>query len=154
MSGGPVLLDETTITIDNNGAPDPLLSVDFGVVTENIIGDFVWLDADRDGVQDGGESGVRGVTVELLDGAGVVVRTVITDTAGAYQFAGLPSGTYTVVFDRTTLPTGQFAGPAGSGTDAAIDSDGDPSTGRLLFATTARTITQAASALSTMAPQD
>ncbi|MFT7648911.1 MAG: hypothetical protein ACI8Y4_003666 [Candidatus Poriferisodalaceae bacterium] len=105
MSSGPVLLDEATITIDNNGAPNPLLSVDFGVVTENIIGDFLWLDADRDGVHDGGESGVGGVTVELLDGAGVVVRTVITDTAGVCQFVGLPSGTDTVVFDLTTLPT-------------------------------------------------
>ncbi|MDH3255442.1 MAG: hypothetical protein OEM62_10650, partial [Acidobacteriota bacterium] len=38
------------------------------------IGDYVWLDADRDGVQDAGESGLANVTIELYtdaDGDGV-----------------------------------------------------------------------------------
>jgi len=30
------------------------------------VGDFVWEDANKNGIQDGGESGVSGVTIRLL----------------------------------------------------------------------------------------
>ena len=50
--------------------------VDFGYVPSSgtaVIGDFVWSDADGDGVQDAGEVGLGGVTLQLLDGSGTPV---------------------------------------------------------------------------------
>ena len=44
------------------------LSRDLGLYTYASIGDRVWLDANGNGVQDAGESGMAGVTVELFDG--------------------------------------------------------------------------------------
>ena len=42
------------------------------------IGDFVWHDLDRDGVQDAGEAGIQGVTVQLLDSTGTVLGQTTT----------------------------------------------------------------------------
>ena len=51
------------------------------------IGDFVWLDVNRNGIQDAGEAPIRNVLVELLsaDGA-VVLKSVLTDVNGFYLF--------------------------------------------------------------------
>ena len=38
------------------------------------LGDYVWVDTNRNGVQDDGDTGLNGVTVNLLDGAGNAVR--------------------------------------------------------------------------------
>jgi uncharacterized repeat protein (TIGR01451 family) len=46
----------------------------------------VWVDPDRDGVQDAGETKLEGVTVELLDAAGKVVATTPTNANGQYFF--------------------------------------------------------------------
>jgi uncharacterized repeat protein (TIGR01451 family) len=50
------------------------------------IGNYVWIDPDRDGVQDPGETKLGGVKVELLDGGGSVVATTTTDGNGQYYF--------------------------------------------------------------------
>jgi SdrD B-like domain len=66
---------------DNDGDADLTsnLSVDFGFFRPAALGDLVWLDANRDGVQDAGEGGVSGVTVELWrDGGAAVITTTIT----------------------------------------------------------------------------
>lgn len=64
------------------------------------LGDKVWNDANQNGVFDNGiESGISGLTVELLNGAGVsFVPSVTTQTTadGNYSFDNLPSGTYRV----------------------------------------------------------
>ena len=39
------------------------------------IGDRVWFDVDGDGVQDAGEDGISGVTLELINAAGQVIAT-------------------------------------------------------------------------------
>jgi hypothetical protein len=62
------------------------------------IGDRVWFDTDRDGVQDVGERGVSGVTVQLLNASGAVVATAVTDQQGNYLFENLPPGNYAVQF--------------------------------------------------------
>src|SRR5205823_1644893 len=43
------------------------------------IGDRVWQDTNRDGVQDAGEAGLGGLTVRLVDDAGATVSTALTD---------------------------------------------------------------------------
>ena len=90
------------------------------------IGDFVWLDADCDGIQDPGEAGVPGVVVKLFDSSGNLFHTVTTDETGHYLFTPgadlpeLPLGTYTVRFE---LPAGYHFSPANQGGDDTKDSD-------------------------------
>ena len=81
------------------------LDVDFGYVGDNSIGDFVWYDANGDGVQDLGEPPISGVDVTLtwagVDGVfdtadDVVLPPVVTDANGAYGFPALPDGDYRV----------------------------------------------------------
>ena len=61
-------------------------SVDAGVVAAATIGDRVWLDKNGNGIQDSGESGKSGVTMELRDSTGKVVKTTTTDSNGNYKF--------------------------------------------------------------------
>jgi protocatechuate 3,4-dioxygenase beta subunit/uncharacterized protein YuzE len=105
---------------------DAKRDVDAGVVLQTAsVGDRVWLDRDRDGIQDAGEPGVAGVTVQLLDGDGNVVATRVTDSNGNYLFTGLEPGSYSVRFDHSTATTAGIAGyaPGGAGTDPLVDSD-------------------------------
>ncbi|MEM9496144.1 MAG: SdrD B-like domain-containing protein, partial [Pseudomonadota bacterium] len=67
------------------------------------IGDRVWFDTDRDGVQDAGENGAAGVTVQLKDAAGNVLQTTTTDANGNYLFDNLDAGQYTI---GVIAPTG------------------------------------------------
>ena len=75
------------------------------------LGDTVWRDngtgggVPNNGVQDGGEPGVPGVTVELLQG-GSVVATTETDADGNYLFMGLNPGDYTVHISASNFASG------------------------------------------------
>lgn len=102
------------------------------------LGDFVWFDADADGVQDAGEQPVAGVTATLytngVDGiAGtaddVVTATTTTDINGFYQFVNLAAGNYNVGFSN--LPAGYSFTAIWTSNDAnATNSDANPGTGR------------------------
>ncbi|HEV7772219.1 MAG TPA: SdrD B-like domain-containing protein [Conexibacter sp.] len=62
-------------------------------VTRPQIGDFVWNDRGRDGVQDAGEPGVAGIAVELWDdGRSERYDTVVTDANGRYHLKAPGSG--------------------------------------------------------------
>ena len=89
------------------------------------IGNVIWYDADKNGIQDSGEAGVVGVEVLLLDGAGNVIATTITGPDGRYQFANILPGDYRVQF---APPPGYAASPQNAGSDDALDSDIDPQT--------------------------
>ncbi len=117
----PITLDagERDLTVDAGIVPVP------GVVS---VGDRVWLDLNRDGVQDDGEPGVAGVTVMLFDAADPTtsIGTTATDTDGRYVFTDLPAASYLVKF---TPPTGYVITTQDAGADDAADSDADPDTG-------------------------
>ncbi len=98
-------------------------TLDAGVFEPAVIGDLVWDDLDGDGVQDAGERGLVGVTVNLLDGAGNPVASTVTDGAGAYSFGGLAPGDYIV---EVVPPAGYVASPVDAAGDDATDSDIDP----------------------------
>jgi serine-aspartate repeat-containing protein C/D/E len=80
--------------------------VDFGYQGNAAIGDRVWSDVNGNGVQDAGEPGVTGVTLQLYDDSSNLITTTVTGANGHYSFDHLPEGTYTVQIDTTTLPTG------------------------------------------------
>ena len=118
-----VCVDETTLpdgvvqtgdpdgTLDNEtdvdlGAGEDFLDADFGYQPLGSIGDTVWQDTDRDGVEDPGEPGIPGVTMLLKDEQGNVLDTDVTDADGMYLFEDLPAGTYTICVDTSTLPAG------------------------------------------------
>jgi protocatechuate 3,4-dioxygenase beta subunit len=108
---------EENLTIDAGIYPAPGLAS---------LGNYVWNDVNRDGVQDSTEIGVPGVMVVLYDANNQPVATTTTDANGAYQFTGLTPGDYYVQF--MNLPNGfEFTGKD-AGTDNT-DSDADPNNG-------------------------
>ena len=134
--------DETTgltnVTTLVSGENDPTWDAGFYKLAS--LGDYVWEDADADGVQDAGESPISSVLVKLykdVDGDGVAepggddgsaVDTDQTDTNGAYGFDNLEPGDYFVEF---TKPSGfDKASPSTPGAASdPTDSDADETTG-------------------------
>ncbi|MFD8499967.1 SdrD B-like domain-containing protein, partial [Amycolatopsis sp. NPDC059657] len=108
------------------------LTLDAGLVSPlNKLGDYVWIDTNRNGLQDDGEPGIEGVKATLKDGAGKELGTATTDAGGKYGFGGLLDGTYQVCFDIANMPDaikGYTLTTANQG-DPAKDSDADPGTG-------------------------
>jgi uncharacterized repeat protein (TIGR01451 family) len=104
------------------------------------LGQRVWHDLNANGRQDPGEPGLAGILVTLVDGAGRVLATTVSDETGAYHFGQLPLGAYQV---RVTLPTEYRFTLANQG-DSAHDSDVEPTTGSSTWVTlTAETPAQA-----------
>ncbi len=101
------------------------LSADFGYAPQSgTIGDYLWRDANGDGQQDPGESGLGGVTVYLCAvtvttcNNGNALQTAVTDASGFYAFTGVNATVYHVVqVDTATLPSGytQTGDPDGVG---------------------------------------
>jgi hypothetical protein len=87
-------------------------------------GDFVWSDDNSNGIQDDGESGVSGVTVNLLDQDGNTVASTTTDSTGHYHFTGISAGTYQLQF---IAPDGTQFTKQAQGTEPTLDSDVDAS---------------------------
>ena len=99
---------------------------DAGLYQTATIGDFIWHDVDANGIQDVGETGVSGATVELFTSGNVLVGTQITAASGLYLFTGLTPGDYYV---KVTPPAGYFVSPQDVGANDAIDSDANTTTG-------------------------
>lgn len=97
------------------------LTIDFGFVQpiecNAAIGDLVFLDANGDGIQNAGDSGLPNIVL-TLSGTSL---TATTGSGGRYAFRNLCPGTYTVCTDPLV---GFTTSPANQGTDDAIDSDG------------------------------
>jgi hypothetical protein len=91
------------------------------------VGDYVWLDNDRDGIQDASEKGIANVVLSIrkADGSpafdvdGKLVTSRKTDRNGRYSFDNLPPGQYRVtVID----PAGFAPTLPKSVSDAGVDS--------------------------------
>ena len=93
------------------------------------IGDFVWNDKNQNGIQETGEAGVEGVTINLYKTSDLVTpfETTVTGITGEYIFIPLGSDDYVVEF---VLPTGYYFSPQSAGSDDSVDSDADVTDGR------------------------
>ncbi|MCP4542246.1 MAG: DUF11 domain-containing protein [Chloroflexi bacterium] len=72
------------------------------------IGDYVWVDEDIDGIQDGGETPIPFVVVDLYNSTtGAFITTTTTDGGGLYLFENLPlNKSYTVQLSQTNFSPG------------------------------------------------
>lgn len=55
-----------------------------------VVGDFVWIDNNKNGIQDQGEPGMPNVMVVLYDSLLNTIDTKYTDAAGHYTFDSIP----------------------------------------------------------------
>jgi large repetitive protein len=87
------------IDVEGTGKAKDNKDVDAGIIANlGSIGDFVFRDDNGNGIQDAGEPGIDGVTVNLYKGT-TLVGTKVTAGGGLYNFPGLSSGTdYQVEF--------------------------------------------------------
>ena len=87
------------------------------------VGDLVWRDDNRSGVQDPGESPAAQVSVQLLNVDGEVVASKVSGPSGRYVFDNLPAGTYSVRF--AGIPEEFRLTPTAVGDQRVVDSDPD-----------------------------
>ena len=132
----------TSGDLTHDGDRDPTL--DFGFRKAKVsVGDYVWIDVDRDGLQDGSDIAVPGVVLVLTgpDGKPVTdvfgdpVRPRTTDGKGHYLFSDLPTlpagQSYTVTIDAEKSAAalkGLIPTSAGAGDDRGQDSSTDSAT--------------------------
>ncbi|EMC0301917.1 carboxypeptidase regulatory-like domain-containing protein, partial [Staphylococcus pseudintermedius] len=104
-----VTVDKDDITIDS-GFYKPTYS----------LGDKVWEDTNKNGIQDEDEKGIKGVKVTLKDSTGEELDTTVTNDKGEYEFKDLPNGEYEVDFET---PEG-YVPTVANKEDDTKDSDG------------------------------
>ena len=120
--------DNAALGGDDNGN----MTVDFGFIDNGAsIGDLAFLDADGDGIQDPGETGVSGVLFQLIDlngdpvlnGAGEPFQA-ISAPDGSWSIEGVPTGVDYRVKVTSNNPTLVLT-DEGEGTDSELDSSYD-----------------------------
>ncbi len=93
--------DETKVTDTDPAAIEPV-----AVEGTAQLGDTVWWDANKNGVQDNGEKGINGARITLKDSSGTVIATATTTTGpwvGWYKFVGLEAGRYIATIDMSSV---------------------------------------------------
>ena len=87
------------------------------------VGDYVWRDLNRSGVQDPSEPPAANVSVQLVGLDGEIVQSTVSAASGRYLFDDLPAGSYTIRF--AGVPSGFRLTAAAGGDNRAADSDPD-----------------------------
>ena len=112
------------------GAGEDYLLADFGFEPspeKGIIGDFVWLDLNNDGLHSPGEPGIPGVAVTLTLPGGAATIGTTTNNDGEYLFTDLPPGDYVVTVGDgpvgSTLTTPESYDVALDAGEAFLDAD-------------------------------
>ena len=128
----------TSVLMTTDGQKD--LTLDFGFYDAPVsIGDYVWWDANRDGLQSATELPVAGVKVDLLDATGAPTgRTTTTDGQGYYWFNNLVAGQNYIL--KFTAPDGSTWTTQNASNDTSndpatdkTDSDVNPANGQIAF---------------------
>jgi len=110
---------------DDNGN----MTVDFCFYRPASLGDYVWYDDNKDGIQDVTERAVPDVNVTLFKNCGsreTLIKRIQTNIEGKYLFTNLEAGDYCVEFSN--LPADYMITTQGSGT--SDDSDVNVDTNR------------------------
>ena len=125
----------TTVSL-RPGENDHTYDVGFHKISNAVVGmgNYVWVDSDRDGIQDRNEAPLRGVVVSLFSPSGAAVMkrdgtpaTATTDAKGYYFIDNLLTGSY---YAKFTLPSGyEFTTKSAVGTTSVNDSNPDQGTG-------------------------
>ena len=129
LGGGAVDSDaepstgQTTVFTITAGQSD--LTWDAGFYLPMHIGNLVWHDKNNNGLVDGDESGLPGVTLQLFGegsdpAGGTPLATTVTDANGIYTFGNLPPGRYFVY-----LPSPPAGYPVSSTVTDAADNGED-----------------------------
>jgi hypothetical protein len=106
---------------------EDITSWDAGTYELPSVGDRVWLDANGDGIQNDGSSGVSDVQVRLFRDGVDTGQSVNTGQVGHYVFTELEIGVpYSLAFQ---LPSGYVFSPINEGGDDTMDSDVYTTTG-------------------------
>lgn len=114
--------------VNIDGAVQLIAADSLDAVVPLLLGDFVWLDENGNGIADGGEPGQPFVRVNLSgadSSGGTVERTTLTDSAGNYYFSALLPGAYSLALES---PLGFRLTAANQGSDDEVDSDFDRAT--------------------------
>ena len=131
-----------TIQVEGYGYPTDVILLDYGkkdltidaglITSLGTLGDFVWYDLNKNGVQDAGEPGVEGVIVVLeYDASGelgvesnwVEIGQQVTDENGYYRFYDLEEGYYRVKFKIPSEYMPTYLNKAEGENSFEIDSD-------------------------------
>ena len=94
--------------------------------TGALLGNRVWLDTNKNGIQDPGEPGIGGICVNLYDASGQLLDKTSTDSNGYYGFNVKAGSSYSVQFVKPAYL--DFTRPNVG--DENHDSDVDPGSGR------------------------
>jgi uncharacterized repeat protein (TIGR01451 family) len=93
------------------------------------IGNKVWVDLNKNGIQNFGEPGLAWVTAELYTCTGNYLGFINTDQNGMYTFNNLNPGGYYIRFTLPAAYNDYIFTSKNSGNDPEKDSDADPQTG-------------------------
>ncbi len=122
--GHPVMPDDTKLSkiydYDN-------WAVEIICDDNSTLGDRVWNDVNKNGIQDLGETGIADVGVMLYTMEDLLLDSTITDKDGFYLFEQLQTGAYYIQFSQ---PDGYTFTKKNVGEDRETDSDADENTGK------------------------
>ncbi len=121
-------------------------NIDCGMFRAASIGNYCWHDLNGDGLDDGSEPALGGVSIAIInDDTGLipinlttgapVVSPMISDGAGMYLFDNIPPGNYVLTFTEPAaappwyLTRADIGGGNTDATDDSDDSDADPMNG-------------------------
>jgi hypothetical protein len=123
----------TVVATAPNGCP---ISATVAIQVAASIGDYVWYDNNRNGIQDnrinpftnaiiGPELPVPGVRIVLYNAdTNQKLDSTLTNASGFYSFTGLAPGNYYLMTRRSTFPDANYEiSPTDAGGNDALDSD-------------------------------
>src|SRR5699024_8175156 len=122
--------EEITYTVDEKVVSEYNKTIEGTDITNTrktyAIGDYVWVDRNKDGIQDDNEEQQADVKVVLYDKDGKKIAETTTDEKGRYIFDELVSGDYKVKFTLTDEQAKKYKfTKQHAGDNAAVDSNAD-----------------------------
>jgi len=104
-------------------------TIDAGLIEAlGIIGDYVFVDANGNGIQDIGDTGISNVTVYLYTANGLLLDSTITDANGFYTFQDVSAGDYYLTFNVLDIYTPTISDTNDDNIDSDVTESNGPNT--------------------------